>query len=142
MNAFTKTLTGAALAAVVALSACKKKEDTSLSYEQQNRRAWLTDTTWFFYWAALDINRDGTPDQYLQPNTFADCYWDNTYTFFPNGAGITNDSSYRCDTTVPVLKPFTWAFSDNDQYLNVTGTSVFGISGHLRVYFVGGDYLT
>ncbi|RYY90579.1 MAG: hypothetical protein EOO15_01930 [Chitinophagaceae bacterium] len=142
MNRTTKLAASAALACLVAFAACKKKEDSSMSYEQQERRNWLTDTTWSFDWAALDLNRDGVVDQYMQPGTLADCVWDNTYTFLPNGGGQVNDSAHRCDTTVAVLSPFTWSFSDNDQYINLTGTSIYGMGRRLRVYYVGPHSLT
>ncbi|RYY40184.1 MAG: hypothetical protein EOO08_07560 [Chitinophagaceae bacterium] len=142
MNRSIKRAAGAALAGLLALSACKKKEEATLSYEQQERRTWLTDTTWSFDWAALDLNRDGVVDQYMQPGTLADCVWDNTYTFLPNGGGQVNDSAHRCDTTVPVLAPFSWSLSDNDQYINLTGTSIYGIGSRLRVYYVGPHALT
>ncbi|GAB4094102.1 hypothetical protein [Flaviaesturariibacter terrae] len=143
MNRSLKKTAAALLACILAFAACQKKNDgDSLSYEQQERRAWLTDTTWSFDWAALDLNGDGSADQYIQPGTLADCVWDNSYTFLPNGSGITNDSAYRCDTTRPVLAPFSWNLSDNDQYLNVNGTSILGIGGHLRLYYIGPHNLT
>ena len=142
MKRITYSGATALLAGLLAFTACKKEADTSLTYEQQQRRNWLTDTTWTFDWAALDLNGDGIVDQYIQPGTVADCMFDNAYTFLPNGSGDAYDSTYRCDTTIAVHAPFTWSLADNAQTLVVKGTSLYGLGGRLRVGYLDSRILT
>ncbi|RZI81526.1 MAG: hypothetical protein EOP15_21085 [Pseudomonas sp.] len=142
MKRMTPIRATALLAGLLAFAACRKEADTSLSYDQQLRRGWLTDTTWTFEWAALDLDRDGDADQYIQPGTMADCVFDNAYTFLPNGSGDAYDSTHRCDTNVAVHTPFAWSLADNDQTLTVTGSKLFGIGGRLRINYLDNRVLT
>lgn len=142
MKRKTPIVATALLTGLLAIAACKKNEDTGLSYDQQQHRTWISATTWVYDWVALDLDRDGVADQYVQPGTISDCLFDNAYTFQPNGSGDVFDSTARCDTTVALHAPFTWALSDNDRTLTVNGTNLFGLGGHLRVIYLDNRLFT
>jgi hypothetical protein len=119
-------------AIAVLLFACSKNSERGLTEgSQQTTR--LSASPWFFESAGIDIDRNGTIDNSLPAGSLPACVFDNAYNFYPNGTGLANDSTLRCDT-LPALKPFTWGFANNEQNIDLSGAAFFGLSGRFKIY--------
>ncbi|RYZ24342.1 MAG: hypothetical protein EOO16_01250 [Chitinophagaceae bacterium] len=132
MTQHRKLLSGA-LGVTLLLLACSKS--SSRSTEPSGQAARLSAGAWHFQHAGIDFDRDGTVDNVLPAGTLPACVLDNAYTFFGNGTGTANDSTLRCDT-LPQLRPFAWAFANNEQSIDVSGAGFFGFTGRFKVHLL------
>ncbi|TCJ14284.1 hypothetical protein EPD60_09795 [Flaviaesturariibacter flavus] len=115
------------------LLACSKS--SSVPGADSGQTARLSARTWYFRDAGIDFDRDGTTDNVLPTGTLPACALDNTYTFNGDGSGSANDSTLRCDT-LPQKRPFTWAFANNEQSIDLSGAAFFGFSGRFKVHLL------
>jgi len=112
---------------LIAVGGCKKgsgpKSNTQL----------LTQSTWKFDNAALDVDRNGTPDSPVPPGFLQSCDTDNTLTFKSDNTGVVDEGATKCDPASPQSAPFTWTFKDNDQTITFGGVSFGGLTGDVKV---------
>jgi hypothetical protein len=132
MTRHPKLLPGAILALATLFFACDKHSAEPL-LEESRQEARLRAGGWQFQSAGIDYDRNGTIDDTLPAGSLPPCVFDNAYTFNANGSGIANDSTLRCDT-LPPLKPFTWAFANNEQNIDLNGAAFFGFTGRFKIF--------
>jgi hypothetical protein len=133
MTTKTKTAFLAALTVLVVFG-CKQKEAAPDPLFQQ-RISWLVDSTpWTLRYAGIDFNKDGVIDHDLASGGLPYCQLDNSYDFSAGGIGNVFDSTAHCDTSGVVNRPFSWAFTDNQQSIDISGTEIFGLTGHFKIY--------
>ena len=116
-----------ALLTIISITACKKgggaKSNTEL----------LTQTTWKFDNAALDVDRNGTPDSPVPPGFLQSCDTDNTLTFKSDKTGVVDEGATKCDPAGPQTIPFTWTFKDNEQTITLGNVAFGGLNGDVKV---------
>jgi hypothetical protein len=124
------------LFAIVILSsilfvACKKKDSDSPG--GSNKTALLTQSSWKFNNAGIDPNKDGTIDTDISGFISA-CLKDNTVSFSStNNSGTMDEGASKCNTSDPQSVPFTWAFTDNETKINITGNVIAGKGGSYNI---------
>jgi|GEM_PF-1933006 len=135
-------LFGAFIALSALVLACNKSDNTppSTKASPENMRR-LTSGTWVFELGGLDLDRNGVGDIELPDALAYSCYTDNAYTFRNDYSGNVFDSSFRCDTLLPVNRTFTWSMSDNEQYIHLNNSAFFGMSGRFRLWWLTDSFL-
>ena len=112
---------------IVLFTACKKgggaKSKTDL----------LTQSTWKFDNAALDVDRNGTPDSPVPPGFLQSCDTDNTLTFRSDNTGVVDEGATKCNPTGPQTISFTWTFKDNEQTITLSNVAFGGLNGDVKV---------
>ena len=127
-----RKLVSGAIGVTIMLLACTKNGG---DLPPSGQAARLSAQPWHFRDAGIDFDRDGTMENVLPAGTLPACVLDNVYTFMGNGTGIANDSTLRCDT-LPQLRPFAWAFANNEQSIDLSGARFFGLTGRFRVHLL------
>ena len=116
-----------AFLSIVSFSACKKgggaKSKTDL----------LTQASWKYENAALDLDRNGTADSPIPPGYLEACDTDNTITFKNDNTGTADEGPTKCDPATPQSAPFTWTFKDNEQTISFGNIDFAGLSGDVKV---------
>ncbi|HEX2684216.1 MAG TPA: hypothetical protein VHL77_09800 [Ferruginibacter sp.] len=121
-----KPFTWAVLVAI-SFAACKKGSGPKSKTEL------LTQSAWKFDNAALDVDRNGTPDSPVPPGFLQACDTDNTITFSSNGTGVADEGATKCDPTGPQTVPFTWSFKDNEQTITFNNFAFGGLNGDVKM---------
>src|SRR5690242_15804866 len=104
-----------------------KKDDVSTKIQLMTTASWKYDT------AAIDIDKNGTPDQALPAGTIENCEKDNVITFKSDSTGTLNEGSTRCDPGDPQTTSFKWWFKDNGAVLYSPDPIFGGLSGDVKV---------
>ena len=77
-------------------------------------------------WLITDVKNNGTSIY----NSFAECIRDNSFTFYGDGNGITDEEAMKCNGADPQYYVFRWLFSNNQTKLvwkNPNSTDTFDI---------------
>ncbi len=104
-----------------------KKDDLSTKIQL------MTSATWKYDTAAIDIDKNGTPDQALPAGTIETCEKDNVITFKSDSTGTLNEGSTKCDPGDPQTTSFKWWFKDNGAVLYSPDPIFGGLSGDVKV---------
>lgn len=125
-----------ALVCLVAFSfsACKKSKSKS-------RTDLITQSSWKYENAGLDVNRDGTVDAPIPGGFMQSCDLDNTITFNSNGTGVADEGATKCDPSSPQSSPFTWSFKDNEQTITLSNAVFGGLNGDIKVKTINENQL-
>ncbi len=120
----------AACVVVVAISfsACKKGGGSA-----KTKTDLLVQAAWKYDNAALDADRNGTPDAPVPPGFLQSCDLDNTITFNANGTGVVDEGGTKCVSTNPQTAPFTWGLKDNEQIITFTNIAFGGLNGDVKL---------
>jgi len=125
-----KLFTIAVLLCVVFFS-CKKKDSDSPS--GSNKTTLLTQSSWKFNNAGIDPNKDGNIDTDIS-GFVSDCLKDNTVSFSSsNNSGTMDEGASKCNTSDPQSVPFTWAFTNSETKINITGNVIAGKGGEYKI---------
>jgi hypothetical protein len=112
---------------LVSVGACKKGGGSKSKTEL------LTQASWKYDNAALDLDRNGTPDSPIPPGYLEPCDTDNTLTFRNDGTGTADEGGSKCDPATPQSSPFTWTFKDNEQTISFGNVDFAGLNGDVKV---------
>jgi hypothetical protein len=117
-----------ALLAMISFTACKKGGGGA-----KTKTELITQSSWKYDNASLDLDRNGTPDSPLPPGFLEPCDTDNTITFKSDGSGVADEGASKCDPAAPQSSPFTWTFKDNEQTIAFSNIDFAGLSGDVKV---------
>jgi hypothetical protein len=101
----------------------------------------LTQSAWKYDNAAVDIDRNGTPDSPVPPGFLQACDLDNTITFSSNGTGVVDEGATKCNAGGPQTAPFTWSFKDNEQIISFSNISFAGLNGDVKLKTINDNQL-
>jgi hypothetical protein len=118
----------------LSFSACKKSKSKS-------RTDLITQSSWKYENAGLDINRDGTVDAPIPAGFLQACDLDNTITFKSDGTGTTDEGGSKCDPASPQTSTFTWTFKDNEQVITLSNAVFGGLNGEVKVKTINDNQL-
>ena len=104
-----------------------KKDDGTAKMQLITSAAWKYDT------AAIDADKNGTPDQALPAGYIENCDKDNTITFKSDSTGTLNEGATKCNTGDPQTTSFKWWFKDNGAVLYSPDPIFGGFSGDAKV---------
>jgi hypothetical protein len=104
-----------------------KKDDLSAKIQL------MTSATWKYDTAAIDVDKNGTPDQALPAGTIENCEKDNVITFKSDSTGTLNEGTTKCNSTDPQTTSFKWWFKDNGAVLYSPDPIFGGLSGDVKV---------
>lgn len=93
----------------------------------------ITQSSWKFDNAALDVDRNGTPDSPVPPGFLQSCDTDNTLTFKSDNTGVVDEGASKCDPTGPQTIAFTWAFKNGEQTITLSNVAFGGLNGDVTV---------
>jgi hypothetical protein len=110
-----------------AVTGCKKKSVPLTNSQLLNQKPWK------YKAAGIDLDKNGTIDNALPSTALQPCMLDNTYVFNSNGTGTIDEGATKCNSTAAQTSPFNWNFSDNETYINLESTSLFGLGGKFKV---------
>jgi hypothetical protein len=99
------------LASLTIWTACKK--NSSSSTDTNSRTTLITEGSWKFDSAGVDLNKDGIID--IVDTTLLPCQKDNTYTFLKDSTGVADEGATKCKSTDAQTTAFTWSFSGTGQ---------------------------
>ena len=100
--------------------------------KEPTRTESITASAWQYDNGGVDQDRNGTVDVSFA-GILPACVLDNKATFNANGSGVADEGSTKCQTGDPQTTPFTWAFTNNEQNIQLTGTGLFGIGGNFKI---------
>ena len=101
----------------------------------------LAQTPWKYDNAALDADRNGTPDGPLPPGFLQTCDMDNTITFNTNGTGVVDEGATKCNASSPQTAPFTWGLKNNEEIITFTNVAFGGLNGDVRLKTINDNQL-
>ncbi len=109
-----------------ALMGCEKEADDN---EQSENTNLLVQQAWKFETAGIDVDKNGSIDAALPPETLEPCLTDNSITFSANGNGTVDEGPTKCDAADPQTTSFTWSFAANETMMNISGDVIAGAEG-------------
>lgn len=115
-------------------AACKKSKSKS-------RTDLITQSSWKYQDAGLDVNRDGTVDAPIPAGFLQACDLDNTITFKSDGTGTADEGTLKCDPSSPQTSTFTWTFKDNEQVITLSNALFGGLNGEVKVKTINDSQL-
>jgi hypothetical protein len=101
----------------------------------------LAQAAWKYENAAVDVDRNGTPDSPVPPGFLQTCDLDNTITFNSNGSGVVDEGATKCTAGGPQTSPFTWVFKDNEQTITFSNIAFGGLNGDVKVKVINENQL-
>jgi hypothetical protein len=120
-----------AILSSVLFFACKKKDSDSPA--GPSKTTLLTQSSWQFNNAGLDPDKNGTIDQDIS-TLVNGCLKDNTVSFSSsNNSGTMDEGASKCNTNDPQTLPFTWAFTNSETKINITGNVIAGKGGEYKI---------
>ncbi len=122
-----KYLSLLALAALLFAGCDKDKNNDPTRTELITASAWQYDN------GGVDQDRNGTVDISFSSGILPTCVLDNKANFNANGSGVADEGTTKCQASDPQTSPFTWAFTNNEQNIQLNGTGLFGIGGNFKV---------
>jgi len=109
------------------------KDDNNGNDDVKAKTTLLTSATWKYDTAAIDVDKNGTPDQALPAGYIENCEKDNTITFKSDSTGTLNEGATKCNSTDPQTTSFKWWFKDNGATLYSPDPIFGGLSGDAKV---------
>lgn len=109
--------------------ACKKSGGSG----PKSKTELLTQASWKYENAALDLDGNGTADAPLPTGILEACDLDNTITFNSNGSGVVDEGATKCNGADPQSAPFNWSFKNNEQVITFTNMTFAGLDGDVTV---------
>src|ERR1700726_2193975 len=128
-----------ALIVLTIWTACKK--NSSSSNNTPSRITLVTQASWKFDSAGVDLDKNGTID--VIDTTLQPCLKDNTYLFNKDSTGVADNGPTKCNASDPQTTPFTWSFSGTDQSviksdanpLLASGLNIFSLTSTKMVLY-------
>jgi hypothetical protein len=108
------------------------KDDDDDTPAGKTKTQMLTEATWKFQAAGIDIDKNGTWETNLA-SFIPDCAEDNTLKFETNGSGTSDEGTVKCSGNTSQTTPFNWAFATNETVINITGNAVLGYGGQYKL---------
>ncbi|THU37287.1 hypothetical protein FAM09_20290 [Niastella caeni] len=109
------------------------KDDDDKGNDEKAKIQLITSATWKYDTAAIDADKNGTPDQPLPAGTIENCEKDNTVTFKSDSTGTVNEGATKCSPGDPQTTSFKWWFKDNGAVLHSPDPIFGGFSGDVKV---------
>jgi len=109
---------------------CKKSSSGGSS---NNNVQLVTSATWKFDTAAIDADKNGTPDTQVPAGYILPCVRDNTITFKADSTGTLDEGATKCNSTDPQTSVFRWYFKNNGDSLYSPNPIFGGLSGAVKV---------
>ena len=109
---------------------------------KKTKTEYLTQSTWKFDRAGLDLDNNGTIDAPLPAGTLQACDTDGTMTFNSNGTGTGDEGPTKCDQANPQSVPFTWSLKNNETIINFSNVLFGGLTGDIKLIAVNDTNLT
>lgn len=110
---------------------CDKNDDDDTPSGKTKTQI-LSESTWKFQAAGIDVDKNGTWETNLVA-FIPDCAKDNTLKFETNGTGISDEGTVKCSGNTNQTTPFNWTFATNETVINITGNAVLGYGGQYKV---------
>jgi hypothetical protein len=124
---FLLLLTGLAVFCII-INSCSKSNST-----QKTKMQLLTQSTWKYDTAGIDLNGDGTIDAAFPAGYLLDCTKDNLLTFNTDSTGTADEGPTKCNTTDPQTVAFTWSFNSTQTDIT-SSTAIFnGVGGDIMI---------
>lgn len=121
---------------------CNKDDDDDNNNDVQAKTQLMIAAAWKFDTAAIDSDKNGTPDQAFPPGFgIEECIKDNTITFKSDSTGNLNEGAEKCESTDPDNTAFNWWFKDNGAILYSPDPIFGGFSGDAKVIELTGTKL-
>ncbi|MBA2746348.1 MAG: hypothetical protein H0U44_09000 [Flavisolibacter sp.] len=114
---------------VLGFAACKKSDPDPVVTNTDL----ITSGSWKFETGGIDTDGNGSIDLTMGAGLLAPCIADNFADFSANGTGVANEGATKCDPAAPQTEPFTWAFTNNETRLNITGLNLFGLGNNFKI---------
>lgn len=114
------------IGSLLAFSSCKKDS-------VKTKADLLTASAWKYSGAQYDLDNNGTGDGSLPAGVIQTCDLDNIVTFKADKTGVLDEGATKCDPSTPQTRTFSWALSNNDTQLDVTGVIFTGIQSSFKV---------
>ncbi len=102
----------------------------------------ITQSTWKFDRAGLDLDNNGTIDSPLPAGVLQSCDTDGTLTFNSNGTGVGDEGTTKCDPATPQTVNFTWSLKNNETVINISNVLFGGLTGDVKLIDVTSTKLT
>ncbi len=114
---------------VLGVTGCKKSSSPS----EETKTEVIAKSSWKYYNAGADLDKNGTIDSPLPSTILLPCIIDNLITFQANGTATIDEGATKCDPVAPQTTTATWSFSNNESILNISGNGLVGISGQFKI---------
>jgi hypothetical protein len=111
---------------------CDKDDNDDDSTTGKTKTQILTESTWKFQGAGLDVDKNGVWETNLA-SFIPDCAKDNTLKFEANGTGTSDEGVNKCSPGASQTTSFSWAFASNETEILITGNAVLGYGGQYKV---------
>jgi hypothetical protein len=110
------------------INSCSKSNSV-----QKTKMQLLTQSTWKYDTAGVDLNGDGTIDAAFPAGYLQDCEKDNLLTFNNDSTGTVDEGATKCNSADPQTVDFTWSF--NTAQTDITSsTAIFnGVGGDITI---------
>ncbi|WP_207512220.1 hypothetical protein [Longitalea luteola] len=120
---------------------CDKDDDDDKNDVQAKVQLMIA-APWKFDTAAIDADKNGTPDQAFPPGfDIQSCIKDNIITFKSDSTGNLDEGAEKCESTDPQNTAFNWWFKDNGAILHSPDPIFGGFSGDAKVIELTGTKL-
>lgn len=120
---------------------CNKDDDDD-NNDVQAKVQLMIAAPWKYDTAAIDTDKNGTPDQAFPPGFgIQTCIKDNVITFKSDSTGTLNEGATKCNSTDPQNTAFNWWFKDNGAILHSPDPIFGGFSGDAKVIELSGTKL-
>ncbi len=108
------------------MASCSKDKDSA----PVTKTDLLTSKSWKIESVGVDIDKNGTIDQYLDIES---CLLDDQLSFLKDGTGTYAAGTELCDGDSGDDQTFNWAFKENESILNFTIPGLFSGDGKIKV---------
>ena len=108
---------------------CDKDDEKT----EPTKKDLLTASVWVYDNGGVDTNKDGTPDLGFSVIGVPACMLDNKGTFKTDNTGINDEGATKCSASLPQQTSFNWAFTNNENNINITGSGLFGLGGDFKI---------
>ena len=119
---------------------CQKDGDGGTT--KKTKTELITQSTWKFDRAGLDLDNNGTIDSPLPAGVLQSCDTDGTLTFNSNGSGVGDEGPTKCDPANPQTVNFTWSLKNNETVINFSNVLFGGLTGDVKLIGVTDSKLT
>jgi hypothetical protein len=119
---------------------CQKDADGGTT--KKTKTELLTQATWRFDRAGLDLDNNGTIDAPLPAGVLQTCDTDGSLTLNSNGTGIGDEGPTKCNGATPQTVNFTWSLKNSETIINFSDQLFGGLTGDVKLINVTETELT